>query len=108
MTVEEFLIAIKRMGYDSDAFAKHLEDIASKIPDERNEKLPNQPLVHPTWGEGVNLSRMRITELQAEWRDTFADIPRYPHFASSSPYLSVVWEDQKPKSISDEGRGITE
>ena len=100
MTVEEFMIVIKKMGYDPDALARHLEYFASEIP--------NPLLTHPTWGEGMNLSRVKITELRAEWRDTFADIPRYPHFASSSPYLSVVWEDQKPKSISDEDRGITE
>lgn len=102
MTVEEFPIVIKNLGYDPDDLARHLEDIALKLSDERKEDL----MIHPTWGEGVHTSR--ITELKSDWRDTFADIPRHTYWASSSPYLSAAWEAQKPKSTSDEDPGIEE
>lgn len=67
--------------------------------------MKNNTVVHPTWGEGVHSYRM--TELKSDWmynarphtisnaidwRDSFADLPMYVHWASSSPYLSGAYQ----------------
>lgn len=53
MTVEEFLIVIEKMGYDPYDLARHIVDIASKIPDvgkEKGSSQYDQTLFLPTQG----------------------------------------------------------